>query len=376
MPEALPDHRAEYDADGGILLPGAPRESRRQHHAEVEAGFHRGWSDLRSNLEETATAFAEEGKRQYLSSAADIERGVGSIGTVLHETVNKLLATLAQPVWLVKPNRAPKQYKRGTLFLLDTLRFGGTFATIFVALFVSLNYESFWQIARDEAVPLRAAQQALTEQADAAVRASLLRSPQLAVAGDASAGDILSYLPPVGPPQNRLVIPKLNLNVPLVNPPIDALLDEDWERVETDIQTALQDGVVHYPGTAKPGQAGNFFVTGHSSYYPWAEGAYKTVFARLHRLEVGDEYEVYFGGDRHRYIIREKSEVKPTNVDVLRQPLDPRLSTLMTCTPVGTTLRRLILLAQEVDPVTGEPLAVGEQAERPAIEVQPQLLPI
>ncbi|HLD63785.1 MAG TPA: hypothetical protein VI913_02705, partial [Candidatus Peribacteraceae bacterium] len=64
------------------------------------------------------------------------------------------------------------------------------------------------------------------------------------------------------------------------------------------------------------------------------------------------------------------------NVDVLRQPLDQRLSTLMTCTPVGTTLRRLILLAQEVDPVTGEPLAVGEHAERPAIEVQPQLLPI
>jgi hypothetical protein len=33
----------------------------------------------------------------------------------------------------------------------------------------------------------------------------------------------------------------------------------------------------------------------------------------------------------------------------------------MTCTPVGTTLRRLIVKAEEVDPVSGEVLKVGER---------------
>jgi len=121
---------------------------------------------------------------------------------------------------------------------------------------------------------------------------------------------------------------------------------------------------VHYPGTARPGQAGNFFVTGHSSYYPWAAGKYKTIFARLHQLNVGDEYWVYYGGDKHRYTVIEKKEVSPSDISVLDQPTDLRLATLMTCTPVGTTLRRLIIVSQEIDPLSGVALAVGEKGER------------
>jgi hypothetical protein len=44
---------------------------------------------------------------------------------------------------------------------------------------------------------------------------------------------------------------------------------------------------------------------------------------------------------------------------------------------VGTTLRRLIINAQEVDPVTGETMAVGEHAtdsELPKMNLQ--MLPI
>jgi len=138
----------------------------------------------------------------------------------------------------------------------------------------------------------------------------------------------------------------------------------------------LQRGVVHYPGTAKAGQAGNFFVTGHSSYYPWSPGKFKTVFARLGDLQPGDEYWVYYGGDKHRYTVTDKKEVKPSNVDVLNQPVGKRTSTLMTCTPVGTTLRRLIITADEVDPVTGIALEVGEQPARELPEIKMEVLPI
>ena len=173
-----------------------------------------------------------------------------------------------------------------------------------------------------------------------------------------------------------MIIPKLDLNIPLVTPSYQALLSENWEGLEKDIQDALQLGVVHYPGTARPGQAGNFFVTGHSSYYPWAPGKYKNVFARLHELNVGDEFWVYYGGDKYRYIIRKEEEVKPTNVNVLDQPVSRRTATLMTCTPVGTTLRRLILAAEEVDPLTGTSLIVGQQHAKPLPKINVESLPI
>jgi len=134
--------------------------------------------------------------------------------------------------------------------------------------------------------------------------------------------------------------------------------------------------VVHYPGTANPGQAGNFFVTGHSSYYPWSPGHYKTVFARLGELSEGDEIWIYYNGDKHRYIIRTKKEVVPSDISVLNQPSDQRLTTLMTCTPVGTTLRRLIIVAEEVDPSTGEVLKVGQQPVKVAPTVAPDALSI
>ncbi len=285
---------------------------------------------------------------------------------------------LLQPVWIPGRKNTVKQRSRGALFVLDIARFGTTFACIFVLLFVALNAESFWQILRSDLQPIALDDASASGDINAVLRDKLKSIPRLSVAGSNEKENLLAFLPEVGPPENRLIIPKLNLNVPLVQPSLTALLKEDWPQVEKDIQKALEGGVVHYPGTARPGQAGNFFVTGHSSYYPWAAGNYKTVFARLHQLNVGDEYWVYYGGDKHRYTVIEKKEVSPSDISVLDQPMGERLATLMTCTPVGTTLRRLIVLAQEVDAVTGEPLKVGDpnKRARPAKGVPLEALPI
>lgn len=256
--------------------------------------------------------------------------------------------------------RAPKKL---TLFLVDTVRFGGTFGLIFGILFVGINYQSFWQIAKAQ---LAIGADLGTEQALRNIGQS--QPPLYATdVGTFSEGiNILKYLPLVGPFEDRIVIPKLGKNIPIVRPSMESLMKEDWKRFEEDIQTALHGGVVHYPGSARPGQAGNFFVTGHSSYYPWDSGRYKDVFARLHELESGDTYSVYYGGDRHTYKITRKYEVRPSDVSVLDQPSTKRMATLMTCTPVGTTLRRLIVEAEEIDPSTGVALQVGEKvADKP-----------
>jgi len=153
---------------------------------------------------------------------------------------------------------------------------------------------------------------------------------------------------PIAPTDNRLIIPKLGLSVPIVTMGTEFIEGENWTELEKQIQDSLKNGVVHYPGTSAPGQFGNFFLTGHSSYYPWDPGKFKDVFALLGQLNVGDHFFVYYHQKKFTYEVFEKKEVQPTNVTVLKQPADENISTLMTCTPVGTTLRRLIVHAREL----------------------------
>ncbi len=334
------------------------------------------WREIRSDLLNVTGQILEEGEKQYKASLQDgVLLGKGIKATV-RDGAKSFKEFMVQPVWVPGRKNKPKQYSRGTLFFLDIFRFGGTFATLFITLFFVLNYQSFWAIAMAKIDPVTSITtgKELASEMDDTLAQSLKNAPALGSLDDSS---LLNYLPNVGPPENRIVIPKLGLNVPIVIPPIDALLKEDWTKLEEEIQTGLQDGVVHYPGTAQPGQAGNFFVTGHSSYFPWAPGKFKSVFARLPELEVGDEYWVFYGGDKFRYVVQGKKEINPNDVTALDQPINKRISSLMTCTPVGTTLRRLIISAQEVDPVTGLAMEVGEhQTEQALPKMNLQMLPI
>lgn len=153
---------------------------------------------------------------------------------------------------------------------------------------------------------------------------------------------------PINPPDNRIMIPKIGQNIPIRDVDPTNLLNQDWQALEKDIQEALKEGVVHYPGTAKPGQNGNVFVTGHSSYYLWDPGRYKDVFALLHEMAIGDTITVFYEENRFDYRVTEIKVVRPDEVDVLQQTGNKRI-TLMTCTPIGTAINRLIVIAEQVE---------------------------
>ncbi|MBP9773467.1 MAG: sortase [Candidatus Peribacteraceae bacterium] len=308
-----------------------------------------------------------ESKRQYQAVA---NQGVSSwqqtlktfrqIPSQAQTFLVRSSAIASKPVTIGKRKRQKPRSKL-TLFLIDTVRFGGTFALIFVTLFVGINYQSFWQIAKAD---LALGNDIQTQHALAdIVGQRSLASPLTAshVSYQRDDGSLLAHLSPVGPPTNRIIIPSLGINAPIVEPKIDALVSQNWVQFEKDVQASLLQGVVHYPGSARPGQTGNVFLTGHSSFYFNVASNYKEIFATLGNIRVGDTYSLYHKGDLHQYRVIEKFEVSPNNVSVLDQPLDKRLSTLMTCTPVGTTLRRLIVRAEEIDPVTGEILKVGQR---------------
>lgn len=150
----------------------------------------------------------------------------------------------------------------------------------------------------------------------------------------------------ITPPDNRLIIPKLGKNIPIVTTDPAKLVGADWKTLEQAFQDDLQNGVIHYPGTADPGKTGNVFITGHSSYYLWDSGRYKDVFARLNQLAVGDEITIYYDQQKYHYTVREKREVKNDDINVLEQG-DEKLLTLMTCSPVGTNFRRLVVVAEQ-----------------------------
>lgn len=141
-------------------------------------------------------------------------------------------------------------------------------------------------------------------------------------------------------PENLLIIPKINVRAPILF--INTLN-------ETDMLRALQDGVVHYAGTANPGENGNAVFFGHSSNDWWEPGSYKFVFVLLEKLVPGDTYEIHYQSRRYVYQVTATKVVQPTDLSVLAQT-DVPTSTLITCTPPGTSWRRFIVSGTQISP--------------------------
>lgn len=152
------------------------------------------------------------------------------------------------------------------------------------------------------------------------------------------------------PCENCLVIDKIGIKVPIVFGVGDSIpADAGWQQQENTILRALREGVVHYPGTALPGQLGNTFLTGHSSYYRDDPGKFNTVFAKLGELAIGDTYRIYYNSQEFTYQIVEEKIVLPREVDVLAQPDYAEVSSLMTCWPVNTNFKRKIFVANRIE---------------------------
>lgn len=108
----------------------------------------------------------------------------------------------------------------------------------------------------------------------------------------------------------------------------------------------LGKSLIHYGGTAPPGEYGNAVIFGHSVlplfYNP---KDYRSIFSLLPTLEKGDEIFVDYDGVQYKYVVDGYSEVRPGDVEVLEQRFDRQALTLITCVPPGTYLRRGVILA-------------------------------
>lgn len=161
-------------------------------------------------------------------------------------------------------------------------------------------------------------------------------------------------------PEPKLIIPKINVDAPVVYG-VPSL-------AEATVQNALRDGVVHYPipgANSLPGQKGNNVIIGHSSNDVFDNGNYKFVFVQLDKLEPGDTFYIHYEGLRYTYSVTKKEVISPTEINKLRLPADKPVVTLITCTPIGTAINRLIVYADQVspDPDTASTTTDGTGAE-------------
>ncbi len=156
----------------------------------------------------------------------------------------------------------------------------------------------------------------------------------------APVGDDLGSEAKVSP--NTINIPSLGISAPIV---------ESVESNEDSYQEALQNGVVHFPGTAVAGELGNAYYFGHSSDFAFAKGNYKTVFALLPRIEMGAEIRISdLDGKEFKYTVIDKKVVSNNDVSVLEQgERKEKLLSLQTSYPVGTALQRYVVVAKLVE---------------------------
>ena len=146
-------------------------------------------------------------------------------------------------------------------------------------------------------------------------------------------------------PEPKIVIPKINVDAPVVY---------DVSSIkESVVQEKLKSGVVHYPipgANAMPGEKGNTVILGHSSNDVFDNGGYKFVFVQLNNLEKGDTIYLHYNGTRYTYSVTEKKVIDPTQVSELVINNGKPLATLVTCTPPGTALKRLVVIAEQISP--------------------------
>ncbi|MCC7196758.1 class D sortase [Candidatus Peregrinibacteria bacterium] len=231
------------------------------------------------------------------------------------------------------------------------LEWFATSALIFVILFFAVNFSSYADLIMLKLDRLRG-EYSLSPFIEKMLQPSADSSTQELLPVVKSQDQMKKQIPPIAidiaPPDDRIIIPGINKNVPIVNVKTENLIKRDWGALEKDIQESLQNGVVHYPGTAYPGMNGNVVITGHSSYFVWDPGRFKDVFALLHEVSVGDKIIIYYQQKKYIYQVYEKTIVTPDKVDILTQDGTNKL-TLITCTPIGTNLKRLVLIAKPVD---------------------------
>lgn len=149
------------------------------------------------------------------------------------------------------------------------------------------------------------------------------------------------------PPTNRLIIPAINLDVPLVETNINDYDDFNESTFDED----LENGVVKYPTTPNPWEPWNAFFFGHTSQEYRKTNPYWTVFRNIPKLQHNDKIQVVWDGVLYEYKVVKILIVKPKEVNNVYVGFWEEWKdyiTLMGCYPIWRTDKRMMVFAERV----------------------------
>lgn len=137
-----------------------------------------------------------------------------------------------------------------------------------------------------------------------------------------------------------IVIPKIEAKAPII-PNVDATDSKKY-------LSALKKGIAHAAGTTFPGQVGNVYLFAHSTDAFYNVVTYNAVFYLIGKLNKGDKVDIYYKNQKITYEVYDKKVVEPNSSQYLGTISEGKTLTLQTCYPPGTTLKRLVVLAREI----------------------------
>ena len=151
----------------------------------------------------------------------------------------------------------------------------------------------------------------------------------------------------ITPYNNRIIIPKIWKNIPLLDIKNKNI---KWQKELNNIfMDELENWVIRYPGSVKPGTIWASFIFWHSSNFIWKKWDYNDVFALLDKVVYNDKVIVYYNQKKYTYKIIEKKVITPWDISVLKRNKNKSEITIMTCWPIWTTLNRLIVVWELIE---------------------------
>ena len=149
------------------------------------------------------------------------------------------------------------------------------------------------------------------------------------------------------PPTNRLIIPAINLDVPLVESNVVTYKDF----TETSFDSDLENWVVKYPSTPNPWEWWNAFFFWHTSQEYWKKNPYWTVFRNIPQLRENDKIQIVREWVLYEYRVLKTVVVKPKDVNDTYVNFGEEWKeyiTLMWCYPIGRIDKRMMVFAEKI----------------------------
>lgn len=153
-----------------------------------------------------------------------------------------------------------------------------------------------------------------------------------------------TYLFPTPFYESKMPLEAFTLYIPKIKA-VSPIIEQVSPWNESEYHNALKKGVAHAEYTGLPGDGKTTFLFAHSSGMPWEQVYYNTIFLRLGELQKGDEIVIDRKKKRFYYQVIDKKEVWPNEVNYILDINKDQLI-LQTCTPIGTSLKRLLIFAK------------------------------